>query len=289
MENFYNTLGVNENASPDEIKKAYRRLAAQHHPDKGGDTAKFQQIQKAYETIGDQNRRAQYDAERRGHGSFRFNINGHEFGGPGGMPGGIDEIFRNFGFGFGGPGGDPFGQFRQPRRNKDMRVEIQINLEETLETQKRTINFQTSNGKTQTVEVTIPRGIHHGSSIKYPGLGDNFFDSLPAGDLYVNFVVRPHARFEIVNHIDLAMRLDINCLDAIIGCEQEYLTLDGKTFSVVIPPGTQTGTQFKVNGQGLYIPNQNNRGSLYLVAHITVPNDLTAEQQQMIREILNRK
>ena len=140
MENYYQTLGVNENANPDEIKKAYRRLAAQHHPDKGGDTAKFQQIQKAYETIGDQSRRAQYDAERRGHGGFRFNVNGQDFGGHPGM----DDIFRNFGFSFGpggfGPGQDPFAQFRQPRRSKDIRVELHIDLEDTLQARTQTLS-----------------------------------------------------------------------------------------------------------------------------------------------------
>ena len=288
MENYYQTLGVNENANPDEIKKAYRRLAAQPPPDKGGDTAKFQQIQKAYETIGDQNRRAQYDAERRGHGGFRFNVNGQDFGGHPGM----DDIFRNFGFSFGpggfGPGQDPFAQFRQPRRNKDIRVELHIDLEDTLQARTQTVEIQTGNGKLQTVEVNIPRGIHHGSSVKYPGLGDNFFDSLPRGDLYVTFVFKPHARFEVHNHIDLAMRLDINALDAIIGCEQEYIALDGKRFTITIPPGTQHDTQFRVPGQGLYVPNQSSRGTLYVVAKIVVPTHLDSKQVESIRQILGR-
>jgi len=286
MENYYNTLGVNENANPDEIKRAYRKLAAQHHPDKGGDTAKFQQVQKAYETLSDQNRRAQYDMERRGGGGFRFNINGHEFGG---APPGMDDIFRNFGFGFGHPGGDPFGNFRQPRRNKDIRIELHIDLEDTLSTQNRTISVETANGYKQTVEVTIPRGIHHGSSIKYPGLGDNFFDSMPRGDLYVNFVIKPHARFGIHGHVDLIANIDINCLDAIIGCEQEYLTIDGKLYTVTIPPGTQHGTQFRVANQGLYIPNQNNRGSLFLIANIVVPTHMDSQQVELIRQLLGRK
>lgn len=288
MENHYQTLGVNENANTDEIKRAYRKLAAQHHPDKGGDTAKFQQVQKAYETLSDQNLRAQYDAERRGGGGFRFNINGQEFAG---APPGMDDIFRNFGFSFGpgfGPGGDPFGQFRQARRNKDIRVELHIDLEDTLQGRTQTVEIQTAQGKIQTVEVNIPRGIHHGSSIKYPGLGDNFFDSMPRGDLYVTFVFKPHARFEVHNHIDLAMRLDINALDAIIGCEQEYTTLDGKRYNITIPPGTQHDTQFRVPGQGLYIPNQNNRGTLFIVAKVVVPTHLDSKQVESIRQILGR-
>jgi curved DNA-binding protein len=288
MENYYQTLGVNENANPEEIKRAYRKLAAQHHPDKGGDTAQFQRIQKAYETLGDQNNRARYDAERQGMGGFRFNINGQEFGG---APPGMDDIFRNFGFSF-GPGGfnhgDPFGQFRQPRRNKDIRVELHIDIEDTLQGRTQTVEIQTAQGKTQTVEVNIPRGIHHGSSIKYPGLGDNFFDSMPRGDLYVTFVFKPHARFEVHNHIDLVLRLDINALDAIIGIEQEYMSIDGKRYTITIPAGTQHDAQFRVPGQGLYIPNQNNRGMLYIVARIVVPTHLDSKQVESIRQILGR-
>ncbi len=289
MENFYNTLGVNENANPDEIKRAYRKLAAQHHPDKGGDTAKFQQIQKAYETLGDQNRRAQYDAERRG--GFRFNVNGQEFGG---MPPGMDDIFRNFGFSFGpgfGPQGDPFAQFRQnqqPKRNKDIRVQVEIDLVDTLTTQTKTISIQTTNGSRQEVEVTIPRGIHTGNSVKYPNLGDNFFDSLPRGDLYVNFMVRNDPRFEVHNGIDLVTGLDIDALEAIIGCTKKYTNLEGQTQTIDIPAGVQHGEQFRIPNQGLYIPNQNLRGSLFLIAQIKVPK-LQPEQLNIIRNLLNTK
>ena len=96
----YDTLGVSESASLDEIKKAYRKLANQHHPDKGGDTNRFQQIQAAYDAIGDEQKRTQYDAERSGHGGFRFTVNGHDVGG-GGVPQHMEEMLRNFGFSFG--------------------------------------------------------------------------------------------------------------------------------------------------------------------------------------------
>jgi DnaJ-class molecular chaperone len=204
----------------------------------------------------------------------------------------MDDIFRNFGFSFGpgfGPGqGDPFAQFRQPRRNKDIRVDLHVDLEDTLQGRTQTVEIQTGQGKFQTVEVNIPRGIHHGSSVKYPGLGDSFFESLPRGDLYVTFVFKPHNRFEVHNHIDLAMRLDINALDAIIGCEKEYISLDGKRYTITIPPGTQHDAQFRVPGQGLYIPNQSNRGTLFIVVKIVVPTHLDSKQVESIRQILGR-
>ena len=96
----YATLGVGENANADEIKKAYRKLASQHHPDKGGDTVKFQEIQTAYDTLHDPAKREQYDYERKNPSGMRFTVNGQDFGG--GMPPGMEDMFRNFGFNFGG-------------------------------------------------------------------------------------------------------------------------------------------------------------------------------------------
>lgn len=279
MTTHYETLGVSDSASHDEIKKAYRKLASQNHPDKGGDTAKFQEIQTAYDIIGDETKRAKYDHERRnpGMGQFRFNMDGQEFDG---IPPEMADLFRNFGFNFGGAG------FHrpQPKRNKDLRIVVAVELAETLEKQKRVIEFNTTNGERQNVEIDIPRGVHSHSSIKYPNLGDNFFNTLPRGDLIVEFRIIPHRDFEVSGY-DLISMIDINCLDAIIGTEQEFTTLDGKTFSITIPAGTQVNTKFKVPAQGLYAMNQNMRGNLYLIANITVPTDLSNDKLEIIRNL----
>jgi len=122
---YYEILGVAKEATADEIKRAYRKLASQHHPDKGGDKNKFQEIEQAYRILSDTNSRQQYDMQLNGFGGgpggvhFTWNAGGHPD---------IDSIFRNFGF-----GGDPFGPFRQhQRRNKDLRVEIHLPLVTTL-------------------------------------------------------------------------------------------------------------------------------------------------------------
>lgn len=285
----YATLGVSETATQDEIKKAYRRLAMQHHPDKGGDTNKFQEIQSAYDAISDEQKRAQYDAERR-HGGIRFNINGQDFGGN--MPPGMEDMLRNFGFAFGpgfaggGGGGDPFGAFRQPRRNKDLQVDVVIPLSSTLNAQTKTISVQTTNGGRSTVEVQIPKGVRPNSSIKYPGLGDNFFESLARGDLYVRIHIENNSGFH-VEGLDLVKVIDINCLHAIIGHEVIVDGLDGRQFQMTIPAGTQPGAKFRIANQGLYEMNQSSRGSLIVVVNLFVPLNLTATQIESLKNIVN--
>lgn len=271
----YATLGVEETATPKEIKKAYRKLASQHHPDKGGDTAMFQQVEEAYRILSDPQQRQQYDIERRGgNRSFRFNMNGSDMD--------FHDIFSQFGFGQ--RNGDPFGQHRQPRRNKDLRIELVVDLASTLTEQIKTVSVQTTNGQRQTLEVNIPRGVSTGTTMKYPQLGDNFFASLPRGDLYVNFRVIPSTKFQPMD-IDLLTRIEINCLDAIIGGETEVTGLDGRTFLLTIPPGTQHMAKFRIKGEGLYELNQSYRGNMIVEVQISVPKDLTEQQLELVRQI----
>jgi len=284
----YDTLGVPESASLDEIKKAYRKLANQHHPDKGGDTNQFQQIQAAYDAVGDEQKRAQYDAERRGGGGFRFTVNGQDVGG-GGMPHEMEDMLRNFGFAF-GPGfaghGDPFAQFRQPRRNKDLQVDVIVSLASTLDAQTKTISVQNTNGDRTTVEVQIPRGVKPNSTIKYPGLGDNFFTSLQRGDLYVRIHVEGDTRFTVDN-LDLYKTIEVSCVDAMLGCVLTVEGLDNKKFDITLPAGSQHGSKFRLPQQGLYAMNQTHRGSLIVVLHINIPTNLSESQIAVLRNIFN--
>ena len=277
MTTHYETLGVAETSTEDEIKKAYRKLASQHHPDKGGDTEKFKAIQTAYDIIGNKEKRERYDHERRnpGAGHFRFSTSDMDMGG---MPPGMEEILR--GFGFGG-----FGRAQQQRRNKDIQIRVTLDLVDTLSKQTRIVTLKTTNGETQTVNVDIPRGVRSGSTVKYANLGDNFFATLPRGDLYVQIVVNAHELFQ-VHGSDLIAPIDINCLHAIIGTKQVFKSLDGTEYELTIPPGIQGGTKFKIANQGLYYNQQDHRGNLYLIAQIKVPTDLTESQQDTIKQLL---
>ena len=279
----YATLGVSETADANEIKRAYRKLASQHHPDKGGDTKKFQEIEAAYRVLSDPAQREQYDHQRRNPGGgFRFTVNGQDMTG---MPGGMEDVLRNFGFNFGGfPGGDPFAHVRQPRRNKDLRIDIPITLSSTLQDQKKTVSVQTTNGSRENVEITIPRGAVSGTQIKYPGLGDNFFNTLPRGDLYVQVFMQPHPPFEI-NGLDVVVKAQVNCLDAITGGEIEVEGIDGSRFVLTLPKGTQQHQMLRVRGQGLWQIHGSTRGNLLVIINLNVPTNLSDEQLDTIQKI----
>lgn len=281
----YDTLGVPENASSEEIKKAYRKLANQHHPDKGGDTTKFQQIQSAYDILSDNNRRAQYDAESRGIGGFRFTVNGQDMGS--GMPPEMEDMLRNFGFAFGqgfAGHGDPFSHFRQPRKNKDLQIDLVVSLASTLNEQTKIINVRTTNGDIYPVEVKIPRGVRPSSTIKYPNLGDNFFATLPRGDLYIKVQIEANTDFGVDN-LDLIKNIEIDCIRAILGDTVTIHGLDDKRFELTIPAGTQPNTKFRIPHQGLYAMNQNVRGAMIINVKISVPTNLTTEQTKILSEL----
>lgn len=281
----YDTLGITKDATQDEIKKAYRKLASKHHPDKGGSNEEFQKLEEAYRTLSDTQKRAQYDAGGTGGPHVHWHHNGQQ------SDVDLDNLFSQFGFGPGSPFGhhDPFAQFRhrqQPRRNKDLRIELTISLADTLQQHSKTISVQTTNGERQTVEVAIPKGITSGTQIKYANLGDNLFTTLPRGDLYVQVNVIPMANFT-AKGIDLHTTFSINCLHAVTGTETEIIALDGRTFMLTVPPGTQPNTKFRIPGQGLYQLNSELRGDLYVEMFVSVPKGLTQEQLDLIKSISN--
>ena len=277
MANAYETLGVPKGASEDEIKKAYRKLAAKHHPDRGGDTAKFQEVQGAYETLTDPQKRQQHDNPNP-FGQSGENGSHFEFHFGGGNP---QDIFSQF---F-SQGGHPFHrQAAQPRKNKDLRINLQITLAETLNDIHKSVSVQTTKGERFTVDVNIPKGVSNGTTIKYSQMGDTFFESLTRGDLYVIINIIADQRFEL-HGINLVSNLEINSLEAMIGCDKIIQGIDGKEFNIKIPKACQFNTKFGLQGQGLYQMNTNVRGDLIVIVTVKTPT-LSDDQLNILRNLI---
>jgi DnaJ-class molecular chaperone len=277
MANAYETLGVPNGASNEEIKKAYRRLASAHHPDKGGDTGKFQEIQSAYETLTDPVKRQQHDNPNPFHGhpgggGFEFHFGG------GAGPEDIFAQFFNQGF-----AGNPFQRQHQQRRNKDLRININVTLAETLAEQRKSVSVMTTKGERFTVDVNIPKGVNNGTTIKYSGMGDNMFETLTRGDLYVIINIQHDARFEI-HGTNLVTNLTIDSIEAMLGCDKVVQSVDDKEYSIKIPQGCQYGTKFGLQGQGLYQMNTEYRGDLIVNVNVRTPT-LSQEQLNIHRNI----
>lgn len=233
MTDHYQTLGVSKTATPDEIKKAFRKLASLHHPDKGGNTAKFQEIQAAYDTLGDAQKRAEYDNPRpqfghfgSGHGGANFNMN---------------DIFSQM---F-GAGGGPFGQQR-PQRNH-VRMMLVISLADAARGGNKTVSVSSSIG-TNTLDIEIPQGIDNGDAVQYSGVA-------PGGmDLVIEFRVQPDSQWRREG-LHLYTEQKVSVWDLILGAEIEVQNIHGASLSMRIPAGTQPGTTMRLRAQGMRTKN----------------------------------
>ncbi|WP_420455348.1 DnaJ C-terminal domain-containing protein [Rubrivirga sp.] len=296
----YATLGVDEDASAKEIKKAYRRLAQEYHPDRNaGDTAaeeRFKEVQAAYDVVGDETKRKAYDRARRDPYGGRYEGTPFDgFGGPGegagrfyrapdgtyvrvdatgAGPGVNDDAFT---FGGGGGLGDIFDQFfggaSRPggaadtayRGGRDVDATVRLTFEEALEGGRQEI--RTSGG--EAVRITIPKGVRDGFKIKLAGRGDPAPGGRGApGDLYITFRVTPDARFSREGD-DLVMTETVSAVEAMLGTTREVRTATGKTVRLRIKPGTQPGTRLRVRGQG--VETASGQGDLYVVVEVSVP------------------
>lgn len=275
MDDHYTTLGVGKTATQDEIKTAYRKLASKHHPDRGGDTAVFQKIQAAYDVLSNAEKRAAYDNPQ----SQEFNFNG-------GMPPGFEDIFQAFNMnGF----GDIFGhrRYHQPQRNRTLNLQTTITLAEAFTGKELVATIKLPSGKEQVVSVKIPAGVTDGTTLRLQGMGDDTFPNLPRGDVHLTVTVIPDSKFERQGD-DLITEVDIDAFDAILGTDVNIETIDGKTLTVTIKPGTQPGSMLGAQGYGM--PNMHDnkfKGRLLLKIKVTIPSLLTEEQKQLIRQARN--
>ena len=292
---YYKTLGVDKTASETEIKKAYRKLAMKYHPDhtKGDKTAedKFKEISEAYAVLSDAEKRKQYDMFGADGFQQRYSqediFRGFDF----------SDIFKEFGFGggrnfkfnfgggspFGGGGGFGGGRPQAPPRGGDLVYELPLTLEEVMSGAQKTIAYE-HGGKTEKISVKIPKGLLDGRKLRISGKGDASGYGGAPGDLYIQAKLLPHPVFSVEDH-DLNVNREIKLTEALLGTMVEVSTLDGKSLSLKIPPGTRHKTRMRLPGHGLPEMNHKRTGDLYVTVLVDVPKKLSAKQKTLVEQL----
>jgi curved DNA-binding protein len=313
---YYKTLGVGKNAQSDEIKKIYRKLARQYHPDMnpGNKTAeeKFKEINEAYEVLSDPEKRKKYDqfgsqwqqytrsggqpqdfdwsqwTARPGGGSYTRTVTqedleqmfGGSFGGSTGF-GGFSDFFEAL---FGGLGRQPGGVY-QPRgarasRGQDSEHTVQISLEDAL--RGTTISLEWEGGKR--IEAKIPAGVKTGSRIRLSGQGPTGAGGCPAGDLYLKVEVLPHTSFTRDGD-DLKTSVPLDLYTAILGGSIQVPALE-RSVELTIPPETANGKVFRLRGLGMpNLKNPQERGNLYVTVQVQLPYNLSQQERELFQKL----
>ncbi|MBW2031412.1 MAG: DnaJ domain-containing protein [Deltaproteobacteria bacterium] len=304
---YYKILGISRSASPDEIKKAYRKLAMKYHPDRNkgdkGAEAKFKDISEAYAVLSDPQKKKQYDTfgAEGFHTRFTQEDIFRDFD--------FSSIFREFGFGssgrgrnifsqiFGGLGQDSFGGrgssfgsgFRgfdgnsQAAKGRDLVYELPVTLEEAAKTTDKIISYRVG-GRQQDLSVKIPAGIDSGKKLRLRGKGEPGAYGGPNGDLYIQVKVLDHPLFEREGD-DLLFKKEIKYSEAVLGTEIEVPTIDNKTLKLRINPGTRDNAKLRLKGYGMPRMNGNGRGDAYVQINIDIPKRLNKKQRALLKEL----
>lgn len=256
MNDYYNILGITQAATPDQIKQAYRRLAAKNHPDRGGSTEEFQKIEEAYRNLSDPQLRSHHD-------------NPNPFGGGGDPFGGFPPGFQ---FNFGG--GNPFEAFFQQATRPQRRVytvSLWVTLEQVARGTEETVQIGTPQG-VKSFKITVPQAVEDGQQIRYQNL-------MPDGDLQIQFRVHGHQIFERRGN-DLYMTVNLSVFDLIIGTTLRVSTILGEQLEVTIPPRTKPGVTMRIPNRG--IPQNGRTADQYLLIQATIPDTISDELIVMI-------
>jgi len=255
---YYNTLGVQKNASQDDIKKAYRKLASKHHPDRGGDANEFKKVQEAYETLSDSQKRQQYDNPQPQFHHHQFND--------------LNDIFNNF-----------EAQFRRAphghqRRTPVYRTQINVTLQEAYDGAQKVIQVGTPTG-TKVITINVPKGVETGDQIRYDKIIEN-------GTLVAVFnVLRDHRYDRRGNHLYAEVKMSV--LDLITGTKIQFKTINGKTLDVTIKPKTQPFQQIKLTGYGM-TTKTGHIGDQFLLINPYIPDIIDSEIINAIEQSRNK-
>jgi curved DNA-binding protein len=287
---YYKILGIDKNASEEDIKKAYRKLARKLHPDLNPNDKeahkKFQQVNEANEVLSDPEKRKKYDTygkdwqhadqfeqQRRSQRQSPFS-GGPQFSGE--AEGDFSDFFESL---FGGSERRKQTKFR----GQDYHAELKLGLTDAMETHPQTFNV---NGKD--IRITIPAGIENGQVIKLKGYGAPGVNGGPAGDLYITFSIAPHPQFKRLAN-DLYTTTTIDLYTAVLGGETTIDTLKGK-IKLKVNPETQHGTKIRLKGKGFPVyKKEGEAGDLYVTYEIKLPDNLTEEQKALFIQLSKTK
>ncbi len=289
-QDYYATLGVAKNASQDEIKKAYRKLAQKYHPDRNKAAeaeARFKEINEAYDVLGDAEKRARYDALGAGYHAgddFRPPPGGgfdpNQFGYGGGFGGGDFSDFFSaiFGNRAGAAGGRGRSGWAQPQRGADYEVPVGLTLKEMIEGGKKSISFTHPDTGPRTLSIGIPKGVQPGKKIRLAGQGGQGANGGPNGDLMVVVKLQDPNGFE-VDGKDVSLTVPITPWEAALGEKVTVPTPSGTKVDLTIPAGTQSGRRMRLRNRGLA------GGDFYIVLQIHTPPAKTEEARDFYREM----
>lgn len=287
---YYEALGITKDASADEIKKSFRKLAVKYHPDRNqGDSAaeeKFKEINEAYAVLSDPEKRKKYDT----FGSADFHqqysqediFRNFDFSGTFkdmGMGGGDDIFSRLFGGAFRRTGG---GFRRGPQRGSDLSLEVTVGFREAAMGAERLVAFR-RNGVREELKVKIPAGVDNGSRIRISGKGSDGENGGPNGDLFLEVKVTPDPVFNRDGG-DLFIERSIRFSEACLGVSLEVPTLE-EPKRIKVPAGIQSGTKIRLKGCGIKALGSNAKGDLYVKVNIHVPEALNSTQKKQVEEL----
>ncbi|MBS1666102.1 MAG: DnaJ domain-containing protein [Bacteroidetes bacterium] len=290
---YYKILGIEKNASQEDIKKAYRKLARKHHPDLNPNNKEanklFQQINEANEVLSDPEKRKKYDAygkdwkhaeqfENARHASQQRPDGGgsQHFSGNFGEED-FSDFFQSM---FGGMGGR---SSQTKFRGQDYNAELQLNLTDAFVTHQQTITVDGKN-----IRITIPAGIENGQKIKLKGYGAPGVNGGPNGDLYISFSIVNNTRFRRDGN-NLYNEVEIDLYTALLGGEIMIDTMSGKV-KLKVPPETQNGTKIRLKGKGFPVyKTEGQFGDLFVTYHIKLPTKLSAKEKELFTELSKLK